>query len=69
MEVLKPQDEAGQYLVVSHWENEQSFTGWMKSPEFLEGHKRGFADVAEARQKGLEAPMNSVFKTYSVLSN
>ncbi|MDX2047770.1 MAG: antibiotic biosynthesis monooxygenase [Chitinophagaceae bacterium] len=68
MEVLKPEDHSDNYLIMSHWENEDAFKGWMKSPEFIEGHKRGFADVAEARQKGLEPPMTSVFKTYKVLT-
>jgi heme oxygenase (mycobilin-producing) len=68
MEVLKPQDESENYLVVSHWETEDAFKGWMKSPEFLEGHIRGFADVDEAKNKGLDAPKISTFKTYRVLS-
>lgn len=68
MEVLKPKAD-GTYLVVSHWENEDAFKSWTSSPEFLEGHKRGFADLQKAKEEGREAPMKSSFKTYEVLAN
>lgn len=68
MQVLKPQDGQSSYLIVSFWESEDSFKSWTNSPEFIEGHKRGFADIAKARQEGREAPMKSSFKTYSVLT-
>lgn len=67
MEVLKPQSE-GEYLIVSHWESEQAFKNWTQSPEFLEGHKRGFEDIRQARERGEKPPMASSFKTYQVLS-
>jgi heme oxygenase (mycobilin-producing) len=71
MNVLKPKAEAapneGEYLVISHWTSEEEFLGWMKSPEFLEGHKRGFEDVRKAKEEGRKPPMESTFKTYSVL--
>ena len=68
MEVLKPSDGEGDYLIMSHWENENNFKDWTKSEAFIEGHKRGFEDVAKAKQAGLEPPMKSSFKTYSVIS-
>lgn len=68
MQVLKPQDGQSSYLIVSFWESEESFKTWTNSPEFLEGHKRGFADIAKAKQEGKEVPMKSSFKTYSVLT-
>ena len=67
MQVLKPQREGEAYLVVSHWSDQASFDAWRKSPEFLEGHRRGFADVAKARDEGREPPMTSMFRTYDVL--
>lgn len=67
MEVLKPQSE-GEYLIVSHWESEQAFRDWTRSPEFLEGHKRGFEDIRQARERGEKPPMSSSFKTYEVLT-
>lgn len=67
MEVLRPHGEEGEYLVVSHWESESEFEAWTKSPEFIEGHKRGFEDLRKAKEEGKEPPMKSTFKTYSVL--
>lgn len=68
MEVLKPQDNNDNYLIVSHWDNEDSFKTWTKSTEFIEGHKRGFEDIKTAKEKGQEPPMSSSFKTYEVIS-
>ena len=68
MEVLKPRDGNGDYLIVSHWNSEDSFKEWTKSKEFLEGHKRGFEDIKIAKQKGEELPMTSDFKTYEVIA-
>ena len=69
MQVLKPMDGEGEYLVVSRWEGKEHFDAWVGSPEFLEGHKRGFEDLAEAKRAGEQAPMTSTFRTYSVLTN
>jgi heme-degrading monooxygenase HmoA len=68
MQVLRPSQEGDAYLIVSHWENEASFKAWTKSPAFLEGHKRGFADLAKAKAAGEKAPMKSDFKTYEVIA-
>lgn len=68
MEVLKPQDEGGDYLIVSHWDSEEHFASWSSSPEFREGHKRGFEDIKLARERGEDPPMSSDFKTYKVIS-
>ncbi len=67
MEVLKPAD-GSEYLIVSHWESEENFKEWTKSPAFIEGHKRGFEDLRKAKENGEEAPMSSSFKTYEVIS-
>lgn len=67
MHVLKPQREGEAYLIVSHWSDQASFDAWRKSPEFLEGHKRGFEDVTRAKEEGRTPPMVSAFKTYDVL--
>ena len=68
MQVLRPSKDGDAYLIVSYWENQASFKGWTKSETFLEGHKRGFADMAKARKEGKEAPMKSDFKTYGVIA-
>ncbi|MCB0804308.1 MAG: antibiotic biosynthesis monooxygenase [Bacteroidales bacterium] len=69
MHVLKPTDNEGDYLIVSHWDEEKNFADWTNSAEFLEGHRRGFKDIREAKEKGLEPPMKSNFKTYQVIAD
>ncbi|MBV6479278.1 MAG: Heme oxygenase (staphylobilin-producing) [Ignavibacteria bacterium] len=68
MEVLKPEDGKSEYLIVSHWKSKEAFSEWTKSPEFIEGHKRGFEDLKIAKEKGDEMPMSSDFKTYTILT-
>jgi heme-degrading monooxygenase HmoA len=69
MHVLKPQRPGDAYLVVSYWDTEEAFKAWTQSPAFLEGHKRGFEDIRMAREQGLEPPMRSEFKTYTILTH
>jgi len=69
MHVLRPGKEEDNYLIVSYWDNEEAFKGWTKSEAFIEGHKRGFADLAKAKAEGRPAPMSSDFKTYEVIAN
>ncbi len=68
MEVLRPTKNNDNYLIVSHWESEENFKTWTKSPEFIEGHKRGFEDIKLAKEKGEEPPMSSDFKTYEIIA-
>lgn len=68
MEVLKPQTENDPYLIVSHWDSEDNFKAWTNSPEFIEGHKRGFEDIRKAKEEGRKPPMSSSFKTYEVIA-
>jgi heme oxygenase (mycobilin-producing) len=68
MQVLRPSKNGDAYLIISHWENEPAFKNWTKSSTFLEGHKRGFADLAKAKAEGRDAPMKSDFKTYEVIA-
>lgn len=67
MQVLKPSQPDGPYLIVSFWSDETAFKSWVGSPEFLEGHTRGFEDVRRAKEEGRTPPMTSDFHTYSVL--
>mgnify|MGYP003577017011 CR=1 FL=1 len=69
MHVLKPAKEGDAYLIVSYWETETAFKDWTKSEAFLEGHKRGFADLAQAKAEGRPMPMTSNFKTYEIIAN
>jgi heme-degrading monooxygenase HmoA len=68
MHVLRPHREGEPYLIVSHWDAEASFRAWVDSPEFREGHKRGFEDIAAAKAQGEEPPMRSDFVTYAVVA-
>lgn len=45
-ELLKPIDERNTWLVVTRWADEESFTTWVSSPAFGQGHRR------EAGSKG-----------------
>ncbi len=69
MHVLRPDTEGDNYLIVSYWENETAFKDWTKSEAFIEGHKRGFADLAKAKEEGRPMPMTSDFKTYEIIAN
>lgn len=68
MQVLKPSKEGEPYLVVTYWESEAQFDAWVGSPEFHEGHKRAFADLKQAKERGEEPPMKSDFATYAILT-
>lgn len=68
MYVLRPQRDGDAYLVVSHWDSEAYFRAWLQSPEFLEGHKRGFEDIRTAKARGEEPPMRSDFRTYEIIT-
>lgn len=67
MTVLEPRAEDGPYLVMSYWKDEASFQEWTNSPEFIEGHRRGFEDLRKAKERGEAPPMRSNFSTYAVL--
>ena len=69
MHVLKSFEDSDPYLIVSYWKDQSSFDAWVGSPEFLEGHKRGFEDITEAKKRGEEPPMESDFKIYSILTD
>jgi heme-degrading monooxygenase HmoA len=68
MQVLRPQHEGESYLVISHWADEASFKAWTQSPKFLEGHRRGFEDLRQAKERGDTPPLTSSFKTYHVIT-
>lgn len=69
MHVLKPRKDDEEYLIVSYWESEEAFSAWTKSEAFLEGHKRGFEDIARAKAEGKPSPMSSDFKTYQIIAH
>ena len=68
MEVLKHYNK-GAYLIISRWKDEAAFQGWMNSPAFLEGHRRGFAEIQRYKSQGDASPLKSDFSTYAILTN
>lgn len=67
MQVLRPNEPNGDYLVISHWESEESFRAWTGSESFRDGHRRAFEDIRRAKERGEEPPMRSDFRTYALL--
>jgi heme oxygenase (mycobilin-producing) len=49
-ELLKPTDGRTTWLVVTRWQDEESFLAWVHSPAFEHGHR------SAAERKGGEAP-------------
>jgi heme-degrading monooxygenase HmoA len=68
MVVLRPEQQGGDYLVVSFWSDRASFDAWRTSPAFAAGHRRGFEDVRAAKERGEAPPMTSRMETYEILS-
>lgn len=68
MYLLRPQRDGEPYLIVSIWDSKDAFDAWVGSPEFLEGHRRGFEDLRQAKELGQEPPMRSEFITYEVIA-
>ncbi|MBV6502936.1 MAG: hypothetical protein AKCLJLPJ_00992 [Fimbriimonadales bacterium] len=67
-EAAQPGEVEGAYLIVSYWRRKENFEAWTGSPEFLEGHQRGFEDVRKAKAEGKEPPMTSSFRVYEVVA-
>ncbi|MDQ1718665.1 MAG: hypothetical protein QOE71_3421 [Pseudonocardiales bacterium] len=49
-ELLQPTDERTTWLVITRWRDEDSFSGWLNSSAFGQGHR------SEAERAGGEAP-------------
>lgn len=67
MQVLRPQEDDGEHLVVTWWDRAEDFNAWRTNPAFLKGH-RGFEDLKEARKMGKKPPMISRFSTYEAFA-
>jgi heme-degrading monooxygenase HmoA len=69
LRVLRQAEGDGPYLIMSEWDNAEDFERWKGSPEFVEGHKRGFEDMRRYREEGKPVPLRSDFKIYEVIAN
>ena len=54
MEVLKPQSEKTPYVVLTHWENEQTFQNWVGSEDFKLAHQNPMAKDTFLEGGGIE---------------
>ena len=54
MEVLKPQSENTPYVVLTHWESEQAFQGWVSSDDFKLAHQNPMPKEAFLDGGGIE---------------
>ena len=39
MEILRPEDPEGYYVVLTHWESKQAFENWVGSEDFKAAHR------------------------------
>ena len=66
-ELLRPTDDRTTWLVVTRWQDEDSFNAWVSSPAFMHGHK-GVAPDGAGHGQGQQAPvaMSSELWSYEV---
>lgn len=67
LRVLRPREDAREYLVITEWDSEADFIAWTNSAEFQQGYRRAFEDLAHAQRKQNVPPMNSKFITYDLI--
>ncbi|WP_312261558.1 antibiotic biosynthesis monooxygenase family protein [Candidatus Igneacidithiobacillus taiwanensis] len=54
MEILRPVDEKGMYVVLTHWENKAAFEAWLRSDDFKAAHQNPLPKEAFGEGGGLE---------------
>ena len=54
MEVLRPQSEGTPYVVLTHWDSEQAFRGWVGSDDFKLAHQNPMSKDAFLEGGGIE---------------
>ena len=42
-ELLRPTDDRETWLVVTRWRDDDAFQGWIRSPQFADGHREALA--------------------------
>jgi heme-degrading monooxygenase HmoA len=63
-EILRPK-EGNEYIVMTHWESESAFEGWVGSAEYREGHKR----VGEFKGADGRGELTSKVEKYEVFAD
>lgn len=64
MWLLRSETSENEYIVLTLWESEEDFRNWVHSPEFMEGHQRGFTIIANSNER----PLSSVIEKYKVIA-
>lgn len=64
MWLLKSENNPLEYIVLTLWESEECFKMWVNSPEFIEGHQRGFSIIASTNEK----PLISSIEKYRIIA-
>lgn len=54
MEILRPVDENGVYVVLTHWKNREAFHQWMRSDDFKASHQNPLPKEAFTEGGGIE---------------
>lgn len=54
MEILRPVNEDGVYVVLTHWENKAAFEAWVRSDDFKAAHQNPLPKEAFGEGGGLE---------------
>ncbi|WP_248884799.1 antibiotic biosynthesis monooxygenase family protein [Acidithiobacillus acidisediminis] len=54
MEILRPVNEDGLYVVLTHWENKAAFEAWVRSDDFKAAHQNPLPKEAFGEGGGLE---------------
>ena len=62
-EILKPKT-GNDYVVMTEWESEKDFDGWVGSPEYIEGHRR----IGEFRDENGNSALKSKIEKYEVFA-
>ncbi len=62
-EILKPK-HGNEYIVMTHWESESAFDGWVNSKEYTEGHQR----VGEFKGHDGKSLLTSKVEKYEVFA-
>ncbi len=62
-EILRP-TSGNEYIVMTHWESEAAFDGWVGSEEYREGHQR----VGEFKDNNGKLVLTSKVEKYEVFA-
>lgn len=62
-ELLRPTDDRETWLVVTRWRDDEAFQGWIRSPQFADGHREALARGSDAPEA---LPISAELWSYEV---